>query len=552
MFHLKEFIKKNVPIITLAVVITGAFFLHTYQLTSTPPLDIDEYGIAYDVYSIVSTGHDSWGERFPMFFRAFGDYKLPLDIYTSAFFFKVFGASIFWLRFPAVLFSLLYIPTMYLLLQTLTNNRYWALLGATIITILPYNIFYSHIISASISASFLIFMSLTFFILALSNKHVLRNIIISTICLSLSLYAYPLSWVLAPLLVITYTVALKLSHKLKYSLVFLFFVVSFTPILMQFFSGGSSVRLNNTSAFSFSRGKFIEIGDFREAGKNDLLSKAFYNKGTTTGYIFFENYLKHFNLQYLALDRSDPSIQQAPSSPLYIVLVPFYFIGLFYIAKKCKDPVFFTLLAFVLLAPLPSTITEGAVNAKRYLASMGIETVLIVLALKKIQIQKHKLLAISVIVIALIEVTLFIKFFFGAYSEKAFKIFSLKPRIIEETARRYWPKNNLIYTTEVLGEPQIYPLVGTWYPTDTYLQQRTIEERDSWFFVQPFNGLYYGETMQEITDYLMKKPGYEGIGVFTRQELEILPKSICYIPLESTYPHPQHSYLVIKIKPCSL
>ena len=130
--------------------------------------------------------------------------------------------------------------------------------------------------------------------------------------------------------------------------------------------------------------------------------------------------------------------------------------------------------------------------------------------------------------------------------------FSLKPRIIQETARRYWPQQNLVYTTDVLGEPQIYPLVGTWYPTDEYLKQRTIEERDNWFFVRPFNGLYYGENVEEIAEYLAENPGYKGIGVFSQKELSLLPENVCFDPIDSTYPYKGHTFLVIQIKPCSL
>src|SRR5690606_38105012 len=159
--------------------------------------------------------------------------------------------------------------------------------------------------------------------------------------LSFSLHAYPLSWILAPLLVVAYTVSLFLAKKLKYSLIYLIFAVSFIPILLQFFAGGSAVRLSNTSAFSFARGDFIEIGEFRQAGGNHIFSKAFYNKATTIGYILLDNYLRHFNLQYLAFERSEPTIQKSPYSPLYIILLPFYFIGLFYVARKWKKPIFF-------------------------------------------------------------------------------------------------------------------------------------------------------------------------------------------------------------------
>jgi hypothetical protein len=59
-----------------------------------PGFYIDESSIAYNAYLIAQTGRDEYGERFPLYFRAFGDYKNPTYIYLLALVFKVVGPGI--------------------------------------------------------------------------------------------------------------------------------------------------------------------------------------------------------------------------------------------------------------------------------------------------------------------------------------------------------------------------------------------------------------------------------------------------------------------------
>jgi|GEM_PF-1347534 hypothetical protein len=52
---------------------------------------VDEASIGYNALSILETGTDEYGQRLPMAFRSFGDYKSPLFVYTVMPLVAVFG-----------------------------------------------------------------------------------------------------------------------------------------------------------------------------------------------------------------------------------------------------------------------------------------------------------------------------------------------------------------------------------------------------------------------------------------------------------------------------
>lgn len=79
----------------LVACITLAFAFYMSNLGRNPPgFYLDESSIAYNAYLIAQSGADEHGVRFPLYFRAFGEYKNPAYIYLLAVVFKIFGASI--------------------------------------------------------------------------------------------------------------------------------------------------------------------------------------------------------------------------------------------------------------------------------------------------------------------------------------------------------------------------------------------------------------------------------------------------------------------------
>ncbi len=66
----------------LLVVFLATLFLHFYKLTSIPSgLNQDETSIGYNAYSVLTTGKDEYGKSYPIYFKSFGDEKLPVYIY---------------------------------------------------------------------------------------------------------------------------------------------------------------------------------------------------------------------------------------------------------------------------------------------------------------------------------------------------------------------------------------------------------------------------------------------------------------------------------------
>ena len=83
--------------LTIALVVltlVGAFIYFTEVPKHPPGFYIDESSIAYNAHLIAQTGADEHRERWPLYFRAFGDYKNPVYVYLLAGLFKLTGPSI--------------------------------------------------------------------------------------------------------------------------------------------------------------------------------------------------------------------------------------------------------------------------------------------------------------------------------------------------------------------------------------------------------------------------------------------------------------------------
>src|SRR3989339_309465 len=95
----------------------------------------DEASIGYNAYSVLTTGKDEWGEFMPLHFRAFGEFKLPVYIYSVTASEFIFGLTPLAVRLPAVIFGLLSIIGLYLLVLKLTSNKLLSLISSFLFAI---------------------------------------------------------------------------------------------------------------------------------------------------------------------------------------------------------------------------------------------------------------------------------------------------------------------------------------------------------------------------------------------------------------------------------
>ncbi|MFZ5845558.1 MAG: glycosyl transferase, partial [Patescibacteria group bacterium] len=99
---------KKLQLIILTLILIIAATLRLYRLSVIPPgVNRDEASIGYTAYSLLKTGRDEYGRFLPLSFQSFGDWKLPLYIYTTTLFVKIFGLSELAVRLPSAIAGIL-------------------------------------------------------------------------------------------------------------------------------------------------------------------------------------------------------------------------------------------------------------------------------------------------------------------------------------------------------------------------------------------------------------------------------------------------------------
>lgn len=98
--------------------------LYFYDVPKNPVgFFVDEASIAYNAYTMAEHGRDEYGEAFPLYFRAFGEYKSPVYIYILSLVFRVTGPSSLIARLVSAIAGLIAAVLFGLLGARLTGRR---------------------------------------------------------------------------------------------------------------------------------------------------------------------------------------------------------------------------------------------------------------------------------------------------------------------------------------------------------------------------------------------------------------------------------------------
>lgn len=140
--------KRNIFFLIFGAIILLGFLLRVVYLDKYPPaVSWDEVSHGYNAYSILTTGADEWGKKFPIFnFRAYGDYPLTLNLYTTIPSIAAFGLNEFSIRFPHAILGVLTVIATYFLGMGVTKRKSVSLLAALLVAIEPWTFFTSRIV----------------------------------------------------------------------------------------------------------------------------------------------------------------------------------------------------------------------------------------------------------------------------------------------------------------------------------------------------------------------------------------------------------------------
>src|SRR3989344_4359810 len=101
----------------------GIFF-RIWRLQNVPiELFGDEIDVGLQAYSILTTNKDYFGNKFPLMFHSFSEYRLPMQLYLDVPFIKIFGLKEIGVRAPAVLMGFISLAFFYYLIKKLFDKH---------------------------------------------------------------------------------------------------------------------------------------------------------------------------------------------------------------------------------------------------------------------------------------------------------------------------------------------------------------------------------------------------------------------------------------------
>ncbi len=323
--------------IWLGLIILLFLVTRLYKINTVPgSVYWDEASIGYNAYAITTDLKDEWGETLPLHFRAFGEFKLPVYIYSVAILTKIFGVNEFTLRIPAALFSLGTVLIVYFLVSRITKNNKLALLSSFLLTISPWTFIFSR---TGYEATAGLFFFLGFVYYLIFNEGEKRNTFLAVSFAVLSFYSYNSFRILIPLFFGVWFLKTYLFDRTKIKkpifgiLALMIFMISLVPAIKLYKFDSGAARLTTI--------------------------------GIKEPKTFITNYFSHFSYDFLFKNGDINDRSQVPGwGQLYFVGFPFFLMGIFVLLTN-KNKFSWVFIAFLLIGALPAAVTRESPHALR-------------------------------------------------------------------------------------------------------------------------------------------------------------------------------------------
>ena len=217
----------------VALIVFTAVVQFAALRTNPPGFFLDESSVAYNAYTISQTGHDEHGQGWPLFFRAFGEFKNPVYIYLLAGVFRLTGPGTLSARALSATLGLLTVLLLGLLAIRITQSQSTGLLFSLLILLTPW----MFEISRLVLEVALYPLALALFLLAVwdaSRKPDWSGTQICTLAATLALltYSYSIGRLFAPLLALGLVVFVNRRRLLGLVLTWIAFAFTLIPLFM--------------------------------------------------------------------------------------------------------------------------------------------------------------------------------------------------------------------------------------------------------------------------------------------------------------------------------
>lgn len=367
----------------LFTIVIVATILRTYHLSTNPPgFFADEAAIGYNAYTLLTRGSDEYHIKYPLFFKSFGEYRLPIPIYANMPSIALFGINEFAVRFTAAVFGIISIV---FIAQSMTElaGRRAGLLTGLIATFLPWHLHMSRWGSEYIYFVGVFSIAVYFVFLSFRRQWLL---IPAFVVGAISMYTYYPAWLTVPLFfsVVSAFWLVKFRNFKIFSLALLSAIILLLPLFNSFRTGEILARWRTLQTIE----------------RNISPSERF----TQSAYW----YMQHFEFDFLFLHadyRSFPRHGIMNQGTIYWFMLPLVLVGLFRIVRFEKDLRYWLIFWLFIIYPWGSAIQSGAFSTRSivgifpflFLSVIGLESLLVWSSLAK----KKSLLILFVIICVL-------------------------------------------------------------------------------------------------------------------------------------------------------
>lgn len=523
----------NFPLLGL-IVLVAVLLRFSFFGVVPPALNWDEASLGYNAFSILKTGHDEWGRFMPLTFEAFGDYKLPVYIYSAVPFVGILGLNEWAVRLPSMLAGVLSVLLIYWIILIESRNQTWAVTSALLLAVSPWATFLSRIALEANLAFCLFLIGIFFLILGYKLRQIAKKN--SVICFigavlffGLTLFTYNSARVFIPLFLVTvaivrFSAVRELGKKLLIpALIFVLFIgaAGFLALTQDSASRYYWVSIVDEGAINFlnqSRG---------ESQLPAILTKLVYNRYSYFGYEFVKNYISHYSPYFLFVRGGDNyqfSVQNM--GLMYALEAPFLIWGIWRIRKYPSAAKL--VIPWMLLAPIPAAITRESPHVLRSIFILGSLQILVGLGIVDfVQWLKHKWRIYQRIsygvIILLIGLNIWVYFlaYFTQYPKEYSESWQYGYKQVIEFVQS---KPNLgerpLYFTKKYGEPHIFYLFYTQYDPAKYQSNPSLVryQQSNWRWVDQLDNVHFindWEMKYKLKDqhgYVISTPGnYPGI-----------------------------------------
>ncbi len=193
-----------------------AFFVRLFMLDTIPDgLNQDEAYAAYEAFSLLHFGRDSWGYAFPVYLTTWGSGMSIMNAYLMIPFMCILGPTTLAARLPQAILGLFTVFTFYKLFKLLfPGDDSVSLIALFILAINPWHILMCRwALDCNMASAFCLF-GFYFFVKGVKES---KYYMVSAIFYGLTLYCYALSWLLVPCFILFQGIYLVVTKKLKWS-----------------------------------------------------------------------------------------------------------------------------------------------------------------------------------------------------------------------------------------------------------------------------------------------------------------------------------------------